>query len=259
MSTQFVVQLQNRPGALAAFARALAERGIDIHEIAGGGAGDHGYAVVSTDDDAATRAVLRSFGYPFVEGEALVVEIDDRAGRLRGGRREARRGRGGHPRRTVRRTARRHRRDGVHRRRRGPRPAGARPGLRPAASGSTARAAAGGGPSRAATRPREFERAVTLIAKKGKIDADRTGRPGPDGRLHGAALAARGSRCRRLCPSRRHGERVARRPGDHGRGHVAAGPRRPAGRAARAVADGAGRGRGRDPRRAGATAVSAAT
>jgi hypothetical protein len=80
MSTQFVVQLENRPGALAAFARALAERAIDIHEIAGGGAGDHGYAVLSTDDDAATRAVLRSFGYPFVEGEALVVEIDDQPG-----------------------------------------------------------------------------------------------------------------------------------------------------------------------------------
>ena len=80
MSTQFVVQLQNRPGALAAFARALAERGIDIHDIAGGGAGDHGYAVLSTDDDAATRAVRRSFGYPFVEGEALVVEIDDQPG-----------------------------------------------------------------------------------------------------------------------------------------------------------------------------------
>ncbi len=80
MSTQFVVQLQNRPGALAAFARALAERSIDIHDIAGGGAGDHGYAVLATDDEAATRAVLRSFGYPFVEGEALVVAVDDRPG-----------------------------------------------------------------------------------------------------------------------------------------------------------------------------------
>jgi hypothetical protein len=72
MGTQFVVQLQNRPGALATFARALAERGIDI--------GEHAYAVLTTDDDGATRSVLRSFGYPFVEGEALVVEIEDRPG-----------------------------------------------------------------------------------------------------------------------------------------------------------------------------------
>jgi len=80
MGTQFVVQLQNRPGALATFARALAERGIDIGEIAGGGAGEHAYAVLTTDDNGATRSVLRSFGYPFVEGEALVVEIEDRPG-----------------------------------------------------------------------------------------------------------------------------------------------------------------------------------
>lgn len=80
MGAQFVVQLQNRPGALATFARALAERGIDIGEIAGGGAGEHAYAVLTTDDNGATRSVLRSFGYPFVEGEALVVEIEDRPG-----------------------------------------------------------------------------------------------------------------------------------------------------------------------------------
>lgn len=80
MGTQFVVQLENRPGALATFARALAKRGVSIREISGGGAGEHGYAVVITDDDGATRAVLRSFGYPYVEGEALVVEIDDQPG-----------------------------------------------------------------------------------------------------------------------------------------------------------------------------------
>jgi hypothetical protein len=80
MGTQFVVQLENRPGALAAFARALADRGISIHEISGGGGGEHAYAVLTTDDEGATRAVLRSLGYPYVEGEALVVEIDDRPG-----------------------------------------------------------------------------------------------------------------------------------------------------------------------------------
>jgi hypothetical protein len=80
MGTQFVVQLENRPGALATFARALAERGVSIHEISGGGSGEHAYAVVTTDDDGATRAVLRSFGYPYVEGEAVVVEIDDQPG-----------------------------------------------------------------------------------------------------------------------------------------------------------------------------------
>ena len=80
MGTQFVVQLVNRPGALATFSRALAERGVSIGEISGGGGGAHAYAVVTTDDDGTTRAVLRSLGCPYVEGEALVVEIDDRPG-----------------------------------------------------------------------------------------------------------------------------------------------------------------------------------
>ena len=40
MSTQFVVQLQNRPGALAAFARALAERGATLPIVFISGHGD---------------------------------------------------------------------------------------------------------------------------------------------------------------------------------------------------------------------------
>jgi hypothetical protein len=82
MAAQFVIQLENRPGALAGLARALAERGIDIREISGGGAGDHGYAVLTTSDDAATRTVLRAGGFPFVEGETLIVEVEDRPGGL---------------------------------------------------------------------------------------------------------------------------------------------------------------------------------
>ena len=82
MSTQFVVQLDNRPGALAGLTRALAARGIDLRAVSSGGAGEHGYAVISTSDDAATREVLRAGAYPHVEGETLIVEIEDRPGGL---------------------------------------------------------------------------------------------------------------------------------------------------------------------------------
>lgn len=82
MSSQFVVQLHNRPGALAGLTRALADRGIDLRGVSGGGAGDHAYAVLTTSDDAATRQVLRTGGYPYVEGETLIVEVDDRPGGL---------------------------------------------------------------------------------------------------------------------------------------------------------------------------------
>jgi len=82
MGTQFVVQLDNRPGALAGLARALADRGIDIRSMSGGAAGEHAYSVFTTDDDAATRSVLRKGGYPFVEGETLIVEVQDAPGGL---------------------------------------------------------------------------------------------------------------------------------------------------------------------------------
>jgi len=61
MGTQFVVQLVNRPGALATFSRALAERGVSIREISGGGAGDHAYAVVTpTTTPRRERSCARS-------------------------------------------------------------------------------------------------------------------------------------------------------------------------------------------------------
>jgi len=82
MMTQFVVQLDDRPGALAGLTKALAARGIDLRGISLGGAGDRGYAVITTSDDAATRGVLRTSGYPYVEGETLIVEVEDRPGGL---------------------------------------------------------------------------------------------------------------------------------------------------------------------------------
>lgn len=80
MSRHFVVQLENRPGELAHLARALARRGIDILQIAGGGEGPQAFAFLATDDETSTRDVLRSMGFSFLDGETLVVEVDDRPG-----------------------------------------------------------------------------------------------------------------------------------------------------------------------------------
>ncbi len=82
MAVQFVVQMRNRPGALADFAGALAAHGINIVNIAGGGLGDVGYAIVTTSDDTATRAILRDSGHLFAEGHPVMVEIEDRPGEL---------------------------------------------------------------------------------------------------------------------------------------------------------------------------------
>ena len=82
MGTQFVVQIENHPGALARFAHALAERGVNIVHCAAGGAGAVGYAIVETEDDEGARSVLRSIGLPFTEGRSITVELIDRPGAL---------------------------------------------------------------------------------------------------------------------------------------------------------------------------------
>jgi len=80
MANQFVVQLKNEPGAMASLAEALAARGVDLRAIGGGGIGGAGHVIMTTADDDATRAVLQEGGYTFVEGESILVEVDDRPG-----------------------------------------------------------------------------------------------------------------------------------------------------------------------------------
>jgi len=80
MANQFVVQLKNEPGGMATLAEALAARGVDLRAIGGGGIGDSGHVIMTTADDAATKAVLEEGGYTFIEGESILTEVDDRPG-----------------------------------------------------------------------------------------------------------------------------------------------------------------------------------
>jgi hypothetical protein len=82
VTRQFVVQLENRPGALAGLARVLGDRGIDIRQLAGGGMGVVGYAVIETDADEATADALHAAGLPFIAGEPLLTTLEDRPGAL---------------------------------------------------------------------------------------------------------------------------------------------------------------------------------
>lgn len=82
MPRQFVIQLANRPGELAHIAKALATRWIDITHIAIAGHGSMACAFVTTSDTEATRQVLHGIGLPFVEGDTIVLDIDDIPGGL---------------------------------------------------------------------------------------------------------------------------------------------------------------------------------
>jgi hypothetical protein len=80
MAQQFIVQLPNKPGALATLAEELASGGVDLRAIGGGGIGDLGHVILTTADDDTTRRVLKERGYTFIEGESLLTEVEDRPG-----------------------------------------------------------------------------------------------------------------------------------------------------------------------------------
>jgi hypothetical protein len=80
VANQFVVQLSNAPGALADLAEKLADAGVDLRAIGGGGIGSSGHLIFKAADDDATRAILEQDGYHFIEGESVLVEVDDQPG-----------------------------------------------------------------------------------------------------------------------------------------------------------------------------------
>ena len=82
MARQFVVQLPNRPGELAHLARALAARGVNIEHVSCVGAGTVSCAFLTTGADDTTRRVLIGMGASFIEGETIVVDVEDRPGGL---------------------------------------------------------------------------------------------------------------------------------------------------------------------------------
>jgi hypothetical protein len=82
MGHQFVVHIEDRPGALSRLTHELAVNGIDIHHVAGIASGAIGYVVLVVEQDDVARAALTGAGYAFEEGLPLMVVIDDRPGAL---------------------------------------------------------------------------------------------------------------------------------------------------------------------------------
>ena len=76
MTIWFTVQLDDRPGALAQVAQALADRGVNITGIVGVAEDTDGALMLTTSDPAQTREVPL---YAFADGHRMVV-IGSRAG-----------------------------------------------------------------------------------------------------------------------------------------------------------------------------------
>ena len=82
MTQQFVVHIEDRPGALSRLAHELDVRAIDIHHISAIGSGALGYVILTVDRDEAARDALGAAGYAFEEGQLLLVSVEDRPGAI---------------------------------------------------------------------------------------------------------------------------------------------------------------------------------
>ena len=76
----FIVDLEDRPGSIAAVAEALAMKGINITSMAGIASRGAGSAAILTNDEAGTRKALADGRFNVREIEVVPGAIEDRPG-----------------------------------------------------------------------------------------------------------------------------------------------------------------------------------
>jgi hypothetical protein len=78
----FLVDLENKPGAIATVAEALGTKNVNIIGVAGATCGDSGRAALTTSDPEATRLALQAIKASFKELEITEVSLADKPGSL---------------------------------------------------------------------------------------------------------------------------------------------------------------------------------
>jgi hypothetical protein len=78
----FLVDLENKPGAIAAVAEALASKGVNVTGVAGATCGDSGRAAITTSDPTATRQALQTIKATFKELEITEASLANEPGSL---------------------------------------------------------------------------------------------------------------------------------------------------------------------------------
>ena len=78
----FIVSLENKPGALATVAEAIAARGIDITAFSGATCGGDGIMAFLTNDEAGTRRALADAGCSVRELEVISASVQNQPGGL---------------------------------------------------------------------------------------------------------------------------------------------------------------------------------
>lgn len=80
--TEFVVNMENRPGRLASLTEALATFGVNIEALAAYGHDGDGTVRLITSDPATTRRVLDEAALQHEENTVLTVQLPHRPGEL---------------------------------------------------------------------------------------------------------------------------------------------------------------------------------
>ncbi len=78
----FIIELADKPGALASVAEAIAQKGINITGFAGATSGGSGTAILITNDEAGTRSALATTGSKVREVELVTVGLENKPGAL---------------------------------------------------------------------------------------------------------------------------------------------------------------------------------
>ena len=78
----FIVNMENRPGALADLGTALGERSINISGLAGVSWDNAGSIAIVTNDDAGTRGLLEEREIEYRDVEVVSASLEDRPGAL---------------------------------------------------------------------------------------------------------------------------------------------------------------------------------
>jgi hypothetical protein len=78
----FLIELADKPGALADAAEAIAAKGVNIVSMSGATCGEMGRIAIATDDEANTRAALSGIQCTFEQKEVTTTLLPNQPGSL---------------------------------------------------------------------------------------------------------------------------------------------------------------------------------
>ena len=82
MQHAFLIELEDKPGALADVAEAIAAKGVNVISVSGSTCGDKGRIAIATDDNAQTRAALGELPFTFEQKEITTTTLKNVPGAL---------------------------------------------------------------------------------------------------------------------------------------------------------------------------------